>query len=208
LEGLPADQPETLALLDRAATGDRQALGELLDRERAAVRRFVELRIDGRLRGRVDESDVVQEAYLEAVRRMTDYLTRRPMPFRVWVYRTAHEYLLRLRRQHLDAACRAAGLEVPLPDESSVVLARQSTGAGPGGQAAAAELARRVRDALARLDPTDRDVLLLRTFEGLGNQEVARVLDLAPAAASKRYGRALIRLRGALAGGDKREADA
>jgi RNA polymerase sigma-70 factor (ECF subfamily) len=196
------DSPETLGLLERAGAGDAAALGELIARHRDAVRRFVELRLDPKVRGRIDASDVVQETHLEAVRRIEDYLARRPMPFHLWLCRTAYENLLRLRRRHVEAAARAVGRENPLPDRSSVLIARQVlSGIAPDRLAEEAELAGRVHDALGRLDEVDREVLLLRTFEGLSNAEAAAVLDLEPSAASKRYGRALLRLRQALATG-------
>jgi RNA polymerase sigma-70 factor (ECF subfamily) len=194
------DSPETLSLLERAGAGDAAALGELIARHRDAVRRFVELRLDPKVRGRIDASDVVQEAHMEAVRRIEDYLARRPMPFHLWLCRTAHENLIRLRRRHVGAAARAVGRENPLPDRSSVLIARQVlSGIAPDRLAEEAELAGRVHDALGQLDEVDREVLLLRTFEGLTNVEAAAVLGIEPSAASKRYGRALLRLRQALA---------
>jgi RNA polymerase sigma-70 factor (ECF subfamily) len=200
MAGVRPDSPETLGLLERAGAGDAGALGELIARHRDAVRRFVELRMDPKVRGRIDASDVVQEAHLEAVRRIEDYLARRPMPFHLWLCRTAYENLIRLRRQHVEAAARAVGRENPMPDRSSVLIARQVlSGIAPDRLAEEAELAGRVHDALAQLDEVDREVLLLRTFEGLSNAEAAAVLDVEPSAASKRYGRALLRLRQTLA---------
>jgi RNA polymerase sigma-70 factor (ECF subfamily) len=193
------DSPETVRLLDLAGAGDAAALGELVTRHRDAVRRFVELRLDPNIQGRVDASDVVQEAHLEAVRRIQDYLARRPMPFHLWLCKTAYENLVRLRRQHTEVAGRAVGREQSLPDRSSVLIARQVVaGLAPDRQAQEAELAAQVQGALARLDDADREVLLLRTFDGLGNAEAAAVLGIEPAAASKRYGRALVRLKQAL----------
>jgi RNA polymerase sigma-70 factor (ECF subfamily) len=62
------------------------------------------------------------------------------------------------------------------------------------------ELAERVRQGVAQLSDLDREIVLLRNFEGLSNQEAATVLDIEPATASQRYGRALLRLRRLLAG--------
>lgn len=198
----PGDDPTTLALLDRLAAGDRSALDELLTQHRATMRQLVDRRLDGRLRHRLDASDVIQDAQLEVARRIDDFLTRRPMPFRIWLLRTAHEHLLRQRRRHLDTDCRDAAREQALPEQSSVLLARHLLGGqtSPSLRLRQAELAAQVQQALAGLSDTDREVLLLRTFEGLSNQEVAQVLDLDADTASKRYGRALLRLRAALAG--------
>jgi RNA polymerase sigma-70 factor (ECF subfamily) len=146
----------------------------------------------------VDASDVIQEAHVEVTQRIDDFLTRRPMPFHVWVCKTAHQQMLRLRRQHVEAACRAAGGEQSLPDHLSGVLAARLVGDSPSVQLGRAEAILRVQTAVEQLDDTDREILLLRTFEGLTNVEAAQVLDLDPAAASKRYGRALLRLKAVL----------
>src|SRR5262245_25932546 len=102
---------------------------------------MVELRMDRRLRARVDASDVIQEAQIEAARRIDDFLQRAPMPFHVWLARTTYENLLRLRRVHVEAECRSLDREVALPEGSSVMLAQQLLGGGPtpGQQAAARE---------------------------------------------------------------------
>jgi RNA polymerase sigma-70 factor (ECF subfamily) len=55
-----------------------------------------------------------------------------------------------------------------------------------------------LRAVLERLDPIDREVLALRHFEELSNHEVAEVLGIQTAAASKRYIRAIERLKQAL----------
>lgn len=196
-----ADGPETVHLLARVRQGDAQALEELIGRHRPALRRFVELRLDARLNPRLDPSDVVQEAQLEVARRIRDYLDREPMPFWLWLHRTTYENLIRLRRVHVEAERRTVKREVALPDASSVLLARKLFAGDhwPGQQLVDEEIRRRVQEALTKLDEIDREVLQLRAFEGLENDEVAQVLGLEPGTASKRYGRALLRLRQALA---------
>src|SRR5262245_27967262 len=115
---------ETERLLAQICASDPRALDRLLALHRNFLRKVVELRLDPRLRSRVDASDVVQEAQLEAARRIDDYLQRRPMPFHVWLQKTAYENLLRLRREHVEAACRSVENEAPLPD-GSMLLANQ-----------------------------------------------------------------------------------
>jgi RNA polymerase sigma-70 factor (ECF subfamily) len=198
---LHEDGPETLNLLARVRQGDDQAIEELLARHRPALLRFVGLRLDTRLNPRLDPSDVVQEAQLEVVRHIRDYLRREPMPFWLWLHRTTYQNLVRLRRAHVGAARRSVEREVALPDASSILLARKlfADNPWPGQNLVDEEIRRRVREALTRLDEIDREVLQLRAFEGLENDEVAQVLGLPPGTASKRYGRALLRLRQALA---------
>jgi RNA polymerase sigma-70 factor (ECF subfamily) len=200
------DTGETLALLDRAQSGEAAAIDDLLRRHRDAVRAYVDRRMDARIRSRLDASDVVQEANLEVARRLQDYLQRRPMPFRVWLARTAHENYLRLRRK-ANAARRSVEQEEVLPEQSSVLLAQRlaSPDGTPSQYVANAELAARVHLALAGLDETDRQILMLRAFERLSNVEVAQVLDLDVSAASKRYARALFKLKQALAAGGVKE---
>jgi RNA polymerase sigma-70 factor (ECF subfamily) len=187
---------ETEALLRRVRDGDRDAVEQLFARHRAYLQQFVALFLDPKLRPRVDPSDVVQDAQLEAVRRLAAYLEQPAMPFRLWLRQLTRDRLLKLRRHHLGTARRAVEREVPLPDRSSLDLAGQllAGGSTPSQQIDRAELARRLRRALAQLPEADREVLLMRNFEGLSYQEVAYLLDIDPAAARKRHGRALVRL--------------
>jgi len=203
------DSSETTRLLDQVRDGDRDAFEKLFARHRLYLRQVVSLRLDPKLRARVDASDVVQETHLEAVRRLPDYLERRPMPFRLWLRKTAYERLLMIERHHVDAQRRAVGREVALPDRSSLQLFGQLLAAGstPSQQLSRAELARRVRQAVARLADIDKEILLMRNLEGLSNHEVAQVLEIAPAAASQRYGRALLRLRKLLLAGGFSESE-
>lgn len=191
------DPPETQRLLDEVRAGDRQALDRLLAEHRQFLHWFVELRLDPHIRARLDASDVVQEAQIEAVRRVADYLEQPVLPFRLWLRQIAYDRLLMARRQHVEADRRAVTREAPLPDGSSIALAQQVLAGGPtpSQHLVQNEMVGRVRLAVAELPETDREILLMRNFEGLTNQETAQVLELDPATASKRYGRALLRLR-------------
>jgi RNA polymerase sigma-70 factor (ECF subfamily) len=197
MEEVAPDSAETQRLLQQVRVGDPQAFDELFARHRPYLRQVIDLRLDPKLRTRVDPSDVVQETQLEAFRRLPDYLDRRPMAFRLWLRKTAHERLLMVKRHHRGAARRSVQREVPLPDGSSFQLAQQilDRGLTPGQQAERRELARQVREAVGRLSEIDREILLMRNLEGLSNHDVAQVLQIDPDAASQRYGRALLRLR-------------
>jgi RNA polymerase sigma-70 factor (ECF subfamily) len=194
---------DTQELLDRARRGDRTALDALFARHRERLRHGIALRLDRRLAARVDVSDVLQETYLEAARRLPDYLARPEMPFGLWLRWLARERVLVLHRRHLGARRRAVGQEVrPLPVDSSAQLVQGLVGPGPSpSQAlAAVELAERLRLALQQLDDDERDLLLWRHFEQLSNRDIAQLLRISESAANKRYIRALQRLRGLLAG--------
>jgi RNA polymerase sigma-70 factor (ECF subfamily) len=119
------------------------------------------------------------------------------MPFRLWLRKTACERLLKLREYHLDAARRSLDREVPLPERSSLLLAQRlfAVESSPSQRLSRREIARRVSEALAQLPDADREILLMQIFEGLSYEEVGAALEIAPAAARKRYGRALLRLQ-------------
>jgi RNA polymerase sigma-70 factor (ECF subfamily) len=191
--------------LRRLADGDQQALTELFARYRDRLRRMVQLRLDRRLQGRVDASDVLQEAYLDVARRAADYAANPTMPFFLWLRWLTGQRLLMVHRQHLGAKMRDAGQEVSLyrgalPLASSVSLAAQLLGrmTSPSLAAVRAEMQLKLQEALNGMDPLDREVLTLRHFEELSNGEVAAVLGIQKSAASNRYIRALKRLKDVL----------
>src|SRR5262249_36643462 len=192
----PADSAETRHLLEQVRAGDRRACDELFARHQSYLLAFVGLRLDPKLRARVDPSDVVQEAQLEALRRLDGYLHEPAMPFRLWLRQLAFDRMLMLRRRHVRAGKRGPGLGTGLPGRSPLLLAQQLVAGGtrPGQRLDREELARRVRLAVARLAEMDREILLMRTFEGLTFEETACLLKIDPAAARKRHGRALLRL--------------
>ena len=201
-----ADESETNRLVARAAGGEQRAWEQLLDRHRDRLRRMVALRLDRRLQGRVDASDVIQEASLEAVRRLPEYLKNPTMPFFLWLRFLTGQRLTEQHRIHLGARARDAGREVALyrgslPEATSAALAAQLLGrlTTPSEAAVRAERRVRMQEALNSMDPIDREVLALRHFEQLSNSEAATVLGLDRSAASRRYARALVRLKEILA---------
>jgi RNA polymerase sigma-70 factor (ECF subfamily) len=195
------DSRETQALLEQIADGDPQACARLLERHRPRLLDFVDAHLDPQLRTRLDASDVVQEAQMEATRRLPDFLRRRPMPFRLWLRKTTYERMLMLRRRHVVAARRAVGREIPLPDRSSLVLAQNlvDPSGSPSVRLSREEAARRMRQALDQLPDADREALLMRHYENLSYDEMGCILDIEPASARKRTGRALMRLHKILA---------
>jgi RNA polymerase sigma-70 factor (ECF subfamily) len=203
MDELASDSTETRNLLQQIQTGDRQAFERLFVRHRPELRKFIALRLDPRIRGRVDPSDLVQETQMEAYRRLEYYLKQQPMPFHVWLRKTAYERLMMARRQHLQAGKRTMEREVPLPERSSQILAQRllSSAPTPSQQLQRRELVRQVRQALAQLAPADREILLMRNFEEISYQEIALILGIEPAAARQRHGRALLRLHKLLSEG-------
>jgi RNA polymerase sigma-70 factor (ECF subfamily) len=195
--------PDTSAdLTQLAAAGDVPALERLLQEYRPRLRRIVGFRLDPRARGRIDESDVIQEAYVEVTRRFAEYVRDRKMSLFVWIRFITHQKLLELHRHHLGAQVRDARREVslyhgPAPEATSACLAAQLLGqsVSPSQAAADAEMKLQLQAALNTMDPLDREVLALRHFEHLENTETAEVLNITPSGASSRYLRALKRLK-------------
>ncbi|MFO0952605.1 MAG: sigma-70 family RNA polymerase sigma factor [Isosphaeraceae bacterium] len=190
-----------------ARPGDEAyALVELFDQQRARLRRMVRLRLDRRLQGRVDPSDILQEAHLDVARRAKEYLLNPSMPAFLWLRSITGQRLQDAHRRHLGAQMRNAEMEVSLhrgsfPQATSASLAELLLGrlTSPTRAARRAELRVRLQDVLNAMDPIDREVLTLRHFEELSNGETAQVLGLTKAAASNRYMRALVRLKEAIA---------
>jgi RNA polymerase sigma-70 factor (ECF subfamily) len=145
----------------------------------------------------VDPSDIIQETEMEALKTLDNFLVRRPMPFRLWLLKTAYQRLSKAQRQHMGTANRSVRREIPMPDRSSLLLAQRIMGNGPSPTEAANrdERAQRVRQAIAMLSEGEREVVLLRIFEGLTSREVGCLLDTTAEAAQKRYARGLLKLR-------------
>ncbi len=193
-------------LLRRAAEGDGHALEELFRTYRGRLKRMVRLRLNRQIQGRVDESDIVQEAYLEASKRLKAYRQEPNVPFYLWLRHIAGEKLIDAHRRHLGARMRDAGREVslhrgPMPAATTAALAAQLLGrlTSPSQAAVKAEMRVHVQEALDSLEPMDREVLVLRHFEQLNGAETAQVLRISKTAASSRYFRAVRRLKETLA---------
>jgi len=199
---MSADSRSEQQLLDAAGGGDERAFAALIERHKTRLERMVQLRMDRRLRGRVDPADVVQDAYLAARNKFQQYRADPRMPFYLWLRLEVGQKLVDVHRFHLGAKMRDAGQEVSLhrgalPQVTSMSLAEHLLGKLTTASHAAmrVELKLRVQEALNNLDPHDREVLILRHFEELSNAEAAEVLGIKPTAAINRYVRALKRLR-------------
>ena len=200
------DPSDTDDLVERLRGGDRQALTDLFQRYRDRVRRMVELRMDARLQGRVDASDVLQDAFLDTVARVDSYLQRPDLPAFLWLRLIVGERLAICQRRHLGARMRDAGQEVslyrdPLPQATSAALASMLLGhlTSPTEAAARAEMVLRVQEALNALDPLDRELVALRHFEQLSRAETAQILGITENVVAKRYIKALVKLKEILA---------
>ena len=200
------DSSETTDLLRLAADGDESALEALFSRYRTRLKKMVRLRLNQKIQSRIDDSDVLQEAFLEASQRLADYVREPKLPFFLWLRHITGLKLTELHRRHLGVQMRDAAREVslhrgPIPAASSVSLAAQLLGrlTSPSQAAIKAEMRIRVQEVLNSMDPMDREVLALRHFEQLNNRETAQVLGITESGASSRYLRAIKKLKGTLA---------
>jgi len=205
MERFLTDPDGTDVLVSQAADGDTEALSELMNRYRDRLKRMVGLRMDRRLQGRVGASDVVQEALIEAARRLSDYRRDPPMGFFLWLRALTAERLLHAHRRHLGTQKRDVAQEVSLytramPEACSVSLAQQLLGrmTSPTQAIARAELQLLVQEVLNSMDPMDREILVLRYFEELSTSEAAKELGIKRSTAGKRYLAALKRLKQAV----------
>jgi RNA polymerase sigma-70 factor (ECF subfamily) len=197
-----ADSSDVEELVQRAAAGHPGSWAELMKRYRSRLRRMVSFRMDARLQGRVDPSDVVQDVCVEALQHLDSFVSEPRIPFFLWLRVVAGHKLGDLHRHHLGARMRDARREVSLyqgslPGATSVALAAQLLGhlTRPSEAAARAERQVQLQTALNAMDPIDREVLALRHFEQLTVSEAAAVLGIKEKAAGMRYVRALRRLK-------------
>jgi RNA polymerase sigma-70 factor (ECF subfamily) len=180
----------------------RESLVAALEEHRARLRRLVDLRLDHRVRGRVDASDVIQETQIEALERADEYLATPDVPLFIWLRFLALQKVSQVHRRHLGTQARDASREVSLfrqemPAATSAALAAQLVGQLTTASHAAvrAEMKVRVEQALAKMDAKDRELLTLLHFEQLSQKEAAAVLEISESAVGGRHIRALARLR-------------
>lgn len=186
-------------------SGDRAALDELLAEAAPRLVRMIELRMDPAQGRRFEAADVVQEALLEATRRIDEWRAQERYPLQLWLRLLAAQSLHQFWRRHEGAEKRAMGRERELQPRREGARSRSMTDwlvasdTSPSQAFHRSEVRQRVLAALEELDELDREVLALRHFEQLSNEDAALELGIEPAAASKRFARALARLRPALA---------
>jgi len=191
-----------------------QSFERLFDEYRPKLARMVVLRLDARIVGKVDVDDVLQDAFVAAARRIDDFLACPNVPLFVWLRQITSQVLVDVHRRYLGTRMRdvrrevGQGAEAP-PSASSPMLVAQLADSltTPSQFAVRNEMVDRLRLALEDLPETDREVLLLRHLEELSNNEVAEILGIDKYAASKRYLRALGRLRNVMSDPEQAEQD-
>ena len=185
-------------LIRRAATGDATAIGALLVSQRPRLKRMIAARLDPRIAGRVDPSDVVQEVLTRAAVQLPEYLRQPAMPFYPWLRQLAWNQLVDLQRRHVGSKRRSVLREewIGLNDQSTFELAKRLAcgAAGPGSVAVRRELVQRLHAAMAQLPEVEREVLILKYLEQLTSEEAAAVLKVSQRTVQIRHRRALLKL--------------
>lgn len=184
--------------LERLRNGGNEALAELFSVYQSRLQRMVDFRLDARVAKRVDAADILQEAYLEAARRVPELLASPNVSFYVWLRQLTLQQILMSHRKHFRQK-RDARQEVRLladANSTSLAIADElaSNHTPPSDILVRDEHFEKLKVALEAMDDIDREVLALRHFEQLGNSETAEVLGLSKTAASNRYVRAMQRL--------------
>src|SRR5215831_18080585 len=105
---MTGDSSEVTELVRRAAAGDAAACQDLFALYRERLKRMVHLRLSRRLQGRVDDSDVLQEAFLDISGRIRDYAADPKLPFYLWLRHMTGLKLSEIHRRHLGTQLRDA----------------------------------------------------------------------------------------------------
>ncbi len=189
-------------LLAAARNGDKSAVNLLMDRHRKSLNQLVRMRLDKKIQNRVGASDVVQDVLVEVNRRLPKYLQSPAIPFRLWIRQIARDRVIDAHRRHRVSAKRSVDRERQMlipkgSDQSSMHLAALicDTDVSPAEALVKKELGRKVEDAITMLDATDSEIIVMRHYEHLTNQEISGLLSINEPAASMRYLRAIRRLK-------------
>lgn len=189
-------------LLNKGRAGDRHAYEALLLKYRGRLKRMIRLRLARQLHGRLDASDILQDAYVELFKRLGEYVEDPNIPFFIWVRHMTGLKLAELHRRHLGTQMRDAQREVslhsgPLPEADSISLAAQLLGhlSSPSQVAIKMEMRLRLQETLNSMEAIDREIIAMRHFEQMSVEETAASLGLSKTGASSRYVRAITRLK-------------
>lgn len=169
---------------------------------RARLKRIIELRLNWLIRRRLDASDILQEVFVDAYRRLDEYRQSTDWPVFLWLRFLANQKVAEIHRRHLQTEARSVLNEVSLhlgglSREQSSRMIRQLVDAivSPRSHLIRQEQNAHLTQAIDRLSNSDREVIILRHFEQLTNREVAQLLDISENGASSRYVRAINKLR-------------
>jgi RNA polymerase sigma-70 factor (ECF subfamily) len=186
-------------LLRRARRGDREALGRLLEAQRATLRRLAERQLDGRVAVRVDASDIIQQTFLEAHRSFPQFAGRDARDLAAWLRGILDHKAAGAVRDHARLQKRDVRRERPVDDcRGDSAPGKQELEAGhssPSQKAVRREEEERLTEALAALPEDQREAVRLRHLEGRPLDEIARRLGRTAAATAGLIKRGMQALR-------------
>lgn len=192
-------------LEEKLRTGDENALAALWNEHSLRLERMIQFRLDNRIKGRVDAADILQDAYIDAAKRIGRFASDNFESSFVWMRLIVQQTMTDTFRKHMGAKQRDVRQEIDpymrgnSPDASvSIALHLLGQASSPSRVVAMDEVFGQIQQAIKQMDPIDQEVLALRHFEEMTNSEVAEALDIQQKAASIRYVRALKRLKGVL----------
>ncbi|QDS92814.1 RNA polymerase sigma factor [Roseimaritima multifibrata] len=199
---MPEHSPTAERLLQQAQAGDDCALACLFNQHRGRLRNLLAFRMDKHLHARLDPSDILQESFLTVARRIGEYDQETKVSFFVWVRAITMDRLLYAYRQHITTQKRDARRDLSLECQvgenatsMSIAVALLANGTSQLGQLIRKEQTAKLLERLSEMDAVDQEIIAMRVFEGLTNGEAAEALDITKRAASKRFVRAIRRLR-------------
>lgn len=200
-----AEHIDTPQLVDQAVEGETRAWERLMGENRPRLLRMVAIRLNRRLQSRIDPLVIIQEAFIEAARRLPEYAQDPSRPFFIWLPQLTGQRLIGQHRHHLstqvcDASCDISIYIRPFPEATSADLVANLLGefTSPSHAVIRVEQRRQPQGALDSLEPIDHEILVLRYFEQLTDGEASEAQDLDKSATNKRYVRAMERLEGVL----------
>ncbi|HET6931906.1 MAG TPA: sigma-70 family RNA polymerase sigma factor [Candidatus Acidoferrum sp.] len=181
--------------VERTLAGDRDAYRVLVERHSRSVYRMA-YRMMGNAH---DAEEVVQESFLRGYQKLKQFAGN--SNFGTWVYRIAANYAIdRIRQRNADEAKRETRSK-PTEDSLEVDPLSQVRDMSPSPErlAGSAQLAERMKSALAELSPAERTAIVMRHWDGCGIEEIAAVLKSNPNATKNTVFRAVQKLRRSLA---------
>jgi RNA polymerase sigma-70 factor (ECF subfamily) len=191
------DAREQQAALERARQGDAEARGQLLESFRPYLRCMARTVRDDWLRSRLDASDLIQDALLEAHRSFDDFRGSGLAELTGWLRQIALRVAHRAVRAHAGTGKRDLGREQSAESMAEPVADADSS---PSAQAIRHEQAARIAGIIAELPDDMQRVLLGRHVDGLPHAALAEQLGRTEGAVRVLYTRALRRVRELLSG--------
>lgn len=188
--------------LRRVLQGDQHVLRELFTQFHGRLLRMIRVRLSRRLQGRVDEEDILQEAYIDIFRKLPEYSADPKLPVFVWFRHITQLKVLEIHRRFLGTQMRDADREVSIHrggwmevDSASLACLILGSLTSPSHAATREELRQIVQSALNQMDAIDREIIALKHYEQLSINEIGHVLGMSKSGAGSRYIRAIKRLR-------------